>query len=116
MTMRRISLLGATGSIGDSTLDVIMRHPERFEVVALAAHRRWEMLADLCRRHRPLVAALLDVDAALSLERALAGEGLPTRVIAGEAGLFAAATLPEADTVLAAIVGACVLLLNIIYW
>ena len=47
------SLLGATGSIGDSTLDVIARHPDRFEVVALAAHRNGDKLADLCRRHRP---------------------------------------------------------------
>ena len=106
MTIRRVSLLGATGSIGDSTLDVIARHPERFEVVALAAHRRWEKLAALCRLHRPRIAALLDADAARSLERDLAGAGLPTRVVAGEAGLLAAAGLPEADTVLAAIVGA----------
>ena len=106
MTLRKVSLLGATGSIGDSTLDVIARHPERFNVVALAAHRQWEKLAELCRRHRPRVAAMLDVDAARSLERALAGEGLPTRVVAGAAGLTVAATLPEADTVLAAIVGA----------
>ena len=106
MTLRKVSLLGATGSIGASTLDVITRHPERFDVVALAAHRQWEKLAELCRRHRPRVAAMLDVDAARSLERALAGEGLPTRVVAGAAGLTVAATLPEADTVLAAIVGA----------
>ena len=106
MTLRKVSLLGATGSIGASTLDVIARHPERFDVVALAAHRQWEKLAELCRRHRPRVAAMLDVDAARSLERALAGEGLPTRVVAGAAGLTVAATLPEADTVLAAIVGA----------
>jgi len=106
MILRKVSLLGATGSIGASTLDVIARHPERFDVVALAAHRQWEKLAELCRRHRPRVAAMLDVDAARSLERALAGEGLPTRVVAGAAGLTVAATLPEADTVLAAIVGA----------
>ena len=104
--MRRVSLLGATGSIGDSTLDVIARHPDRYQVVALAAHRRWGKLADLCRRHRPLLAAMLDLDAARSLESALAGDGLPTRVVGGEAGLMAAAALPEADTVLAAIVGA----------
>src|SRR5207249_6129985 len=104
--LRRVSLLGATGSIGDSTLDVIARHPDRYQVVALAAHRRWDKLADLCRRYRPRIAALLDVDAARCLERALAGDGLPTRVVAGEAGLCEVATLPEADIVLAAIVGA----------
>ena len=65
--------------------------------------RSWRCSAE---RFRPEVAALLDVDAARSLERALAGRGLPTRVLAGEEGLCAAATLPEADTVLAAIVGA----------
>jgi 1-deoxy-D-xylulose-5-phosphate reductoisomerase len=104
--MRRVSLLGATGSVGDSTLDVIARHPERFEVVALAANRDWEKLAILCRRYRPRLAALRDASAARLLERALAGEGLPTRVVAGDSGLFEAATLSDVDTVLAAIVGA----------
>jgi len=104
--MRRVSILGATGSIGDSTLDVVARHPDRFAVAGLAAHRQWEKLAALCRRFRPQVAALLDADAAHSLERALAGEGLPTRVVAGVEGLSVVATLAEADTVLAAIVGA----------
>jgi len=106
MTMRRLSLLGATGSIGDSTLDVVARHPDRFEVAALAAHGQWQKLARLCRRFRPPVAALLDRDAARALERELAGSGLPTRVLAGAEGVCAAATLADADTVLAAIVGA----------
>jgi 1-deoxy-D-xylulose-5-phosphate reductoisomerase len=106
MTRRTISLLGATGSIGESTLDVVARHPDRFAVAAVTAHRQWERLAELCRRHRPEVAALSDPDAAKALERALAGEGLPTRVVAGEAGLVDAAALPGADTVVAAIVGA----------
>ena len=104
--MRRVSLLGATGSIGASTLDVIARHPQRFEVVALAANRDWEKLAELCRRHRPRLAALRDAGAARSLERALAADGLPTRIVAGDSGLFEAATLSDVDTVLAAIVGA----------
>ena len=99
-------MLGATGSIGDSALDVISRHPDRFGVAALTAHGQWEKLAQLCLRHRPDVAALSDPDAARSLERALAGAGLLTRVLAGAAGLVEAATLGEADTVVAAIVGA----------
>ena len=103
---RKVTLLGATGSIGESTLDVIARHPERFEVTAMAAARNWEKLAALCRRFRPQYAALLDPEAARSLERALAGDGLPTRVMAGPQGLEEVAALPEADTVLAAIVGA----------
>ncbi|MEO8486847.1 MAG: 1-deoxy-D-xylulose-5-phosphate reductoisomerase [Betaproteobacteria bacterium] len=104
--MRRVSLLGATGSIGDSALDVIARHPERYAVVALAAHRNATKLAALCRRFRPSIAALLDLDAARLLECELAASGLPTRVLAGPSGLVEAARCAEADTVLAAIVGA----------
>ncbi|MFO1396940.1 MAG: 1-deoxy-D-xylulose-5-phosphate reductoisomerase [Burkholderiales bacterium] len=104
--MRRVTLLGATGSIGDSTLDVIARHPDRFAVEALAAHSNAGKLAQLCRRFRPRFAALSDVDAARELEASLAREGLATRVLAGPAGLAEVAALPEADTVLAAIVGA----------
>jgi len=104
--MRRVALLGATGSIGDSALDVIARHPERFAVAALAAHRNAAKLGALCRRFRPAVAALLDVEAARTLAADLAGAGLATRVLAGPEGLEAAAALGEADTVLAAIVGA----------
>ncbi len=103
---RVVALLGATGSIGDSTLDVIARHPQRFTVAALAAHRNWEKLAELCRAFRPAYAALHDADAARVLEEVLAREGLPTRVLAGTQGLVEIATLPEVDTVLAAIVGA----------
>ena len=106
MTRRRLTLLGATGSIGDSTLDVVTRHPDRFEVVALAAHRNAGKLLELCRRHRPRVAALHDAERAGELARALAAEGIATRVVAGQAGLCEAASLPEVDTVLAAIVGA----------
>jgi len=104
--MRRVALLGATGSIGDSALDVIARHPGRFAVAALAAHRNAGKLAALCRRFRPSVAALLDVDAARALAADLGRDGLPTRVLAGSDGLEEAASLAEADTVLAAIVGA----------
>jgi len=106
MTRRTLSLLGATGSIGDSTLDVVARHPERFTVAALAAHRNWQKLAGLCQRFRPELAALLDEDAAAMLARELARAGLPTRVVSGVEGLLEAATLPQVDTVLAAIVGA----------
>ena len=95
MIRRKISVLGATGSIGDSTLDVIRRHPERFGVAALTAHGQWEKLAQLCLVHRPDVAVLSDPAAALKLEAALAGARLPTRVLAGEAGLVEAASLAE---------------------
>jgi 1-deoxy-D-xylulose-5-phosphate reductoisomerase len=104
--MRRLALLGATGSIGDSTLDVVARHPERFTVTALAAHSNAAKLAELCRRFRPAYAALSDRNAALQLQKQLAREGVSTRVLAGEEGLSEVAALPEVDTVLAAIVGA----------
>jgi 1-deoxy-D-xylulose-5-phosphate reductoisomerase len=84
MTLRRISILGATGSIGDSVLDVAQRHPGRFAVAALTAHRQWEKLAECCERHRPEVAALSDRRAAANLERALRERGIRTRVLAGD--------------------------------
>ncbi|HVN34551.1 MAG TPA: 1-deoxy-D-xylulose-5-phosphate reductoisomerase, partial [Casimicrobiaceae bacterium] len=64
MKPRAVSVLGATGSIGDSALDVMARHPERFSVTALTAHRHWEKLAQLCVRHRPQLAALTEPAAA----------------------------------------------------
>jgi len=103
---RTLALLGATGSIGDSTLDVVARHPDRFTVAALAAHGNDAKLLALCRRFRPRVAALHDADAAGALARALAAESIPTRVVAGAAGLVEVASMPEVDAVLAAIVGA----------
>ncbi len=106
MTRRKIALLGATGSIGDSALDVAARHPDRFEIVALAAHRNADKLAQLCRVHRPRIAALYDERRARELARTLAIEGIATRIVAGQAGLCEVAALPDVDTVLAAIVGA----------
>ena len=103
---RRLSLLGATGSIGASTLDVVARHPERFGVAALAAHRNWRKLGELCRRFQPDYAVLLDGDAALALAHDIASECPSTRVEAGSEALAAIATLSDVDTVLAAIVGA----------
>jgi 1-deoxy-D-xylulose-5-phosphate reductoisomerase len=103
---RNIAILGATGSIGGSTLDVIARHPDRFAVTALCANRRWEALLELVRRFRPPYAALLDGAAAAELAAAVKRDGLSTRVLQGEAGLCTIAALPEADTVVAAIVGA----------
>jgi 1-deoxy-D-xylulose-5-phosphate reductoisomerase len=106
MTVHRLALLGATGSIGGSTLEVIERHPECFEVVGVAAARNWRKLAAICRRFRPRVAAMLEPEAARALEQALRDEGIATEVLAGTRALRQVAALPEADTVLAAIVGA----------
>ncbi|ABI57201.1 1-deoxy-D-xylulose-5-phosphate reductoisomerase [Alkalilimnicola ehrlichii MLHE-1] len=101
-----LSILGATGSIGTSTLDVVARHPDRFRVRALAAHRDVAGMAGLCRRFRPELAVMADPDAAVALRRQL-GDDLPgVRVAGGEAGLIEAATWPGVDCVVAAIVGA----------
>ena len=102
---RKITILGASGSIGASTLDVIERNPSRFSVAALAAHRQWQALLAQVARFRPPYAALLDVQAARCLEDAVRSEGLPTRVLSGPEGLREVATLPAADTVVTAIVG-----------
>ncbi len=103
--MRHLTLLGATGSIGLSTLDVVRRHPDRFSVHALTASTNVNDMVALCREFRPAVAVMADADAAEQLAQALAD--LPdTRVLAGEAGLIEVAESAEADTVMAAIVGA----------
>ncbi|MCK5865354.1 MAG: 1-deoxy-D-xylulose-5-phosphate reductoisomerase, partial [Marinobacter adhaerens] len=105
MVTRSISVLGATGSIGLSTLDVVRRHPDRFSVYALTASTRAEELAVLCREFRPKVAVMADPEAADVLSKLLAD--LPeTRVFGGLEGLCEVASTPDVDTVMAAIVGA----------
>jgi 1-deoxy-D-xylulose-5-phosphate reductoisomerase len=104
--MRSLTLLGATGSIGASTLDVVARHPDRYRIVCLAAHRNVTKLLELCRRFRPRYAALHEAACANELQRTLRAECIGTRVVAGADALAEMATLPDVDTVLAAIVGA----------
>ena len=104
--MRQLVILGSTGSIGQSTLDVVARHPDRFRIVALAAASRWQELLEQCLRHRPELAVLIDPEGARELAAALKAAGSRTEVLAGEAALATAASLPTADTVMAAIVGA----------
>jgi len=101
-----IAVLGSTGSIGESTLDVVARHADRFRVVALGAHRNVEKLLGQCRRLMPEVAAVADPQAARQLDSRLRFEGLPTRVLGGEEALAEIAALPAAHYVMAAIVGA----------
>lgn len=101
-----VVILGATGSIGASTLDVLARHPDRYRVHALTAQRNAERLLDLCAVHRPRYAVLGDAGAAATLRRAVAERGLDTEVLEGEAALVQVAADPAADTVMAAIVGA----------
>ena len=108
--MKGIALLGATGSIGGSTLDVLARHPDRYRVEALTANRDVAGMAELCTRLKPRVAAMGEAGAATRLARELAATGCATEVLAGVDGLVAAATLDGVDTVVAAIVGAAGLL------
>jgi len=105
-----IAILGSTGSVGVSTLDVVRRNPGKFRVEGLTANTSVESLAAQCREFRPRVAAVADEAAARSLAMELRAAGLPTDVVCGPPGLLAVAALAEAETVVAAIVGAAGLL------
>lgn len=108
--MKGIGILGATGSIGISTLDVVGRHPDLYRVVALTANRDAERLAEQCRCHRPSFAVLADDRAAERLRYLLADMSGAPEVLAGPGALAQVAALPEVDIVMAAIVGAAGLL------
>ncbi|MBK1644376.1 1-deoxy-D-xylulose-5-phosphate reductoisomerase [Thiocapsa imhoffii] len=101
-----VTVLGSTGSVGVSTLDVLSRHSEQFRVVALSAHRDSARMAEQCRRYRPLVAVMVDEEAARDLRERLADRPEGPRILAGRAALETVATLPETHYVMAAIVGA----------
>ena len=103
---RGVAILGSTGSVGEHTLDVIARHPDRFHVLALGAHRNAEKLAEQALRFSVPIVALADVTAARRLEQMLRERGAATRVLAGAEALEQIASLPEVDSVMAAIVGA----------
>ena len=103
---QRLAILGATGSVGVSTLDVVARHPERFEVFALTAHSRVDELEAQCLYWKPRFAVLGDASAANDLQRRLRFQGLATEVLSGDAALCELAAHPEVTTVMAAIVGA----------
>lgn len=97
-----VSILGSTGSIGRQTLDVLSHLPE-IRVGALTAGTSVERMAEQCRRFRPALAVMATREAAEALSESIAG--LPTKISFGEAGLIAAASLPEADCVITAVVG-----------
>ncbi|APE97621.1 1-deoxy-D-xylulose-5-phosphate reductoisomerase [Pseudomonas putida] len=103
---QRITVLGATGSIGLSTLDVIARHPDRYQAFALSGYSRVDELLALCVRHRPAFAVVPSAEAAARLRASLAAAGCATEVLEGEAGLCQVASAAEVDAVMAAIVGA----------
>lgn len=103
---QQVTVLGATGSVGLSTLDVIARHPDLYQVFALTGFTRQSELLALCVRHSPRFAVLPTQEAARKLQDDLAAAGLDTRVLMGEGGLCEVAAHPQVDAVLAAIVGA----------
>jgi len=103
---RKITLLGSTGSIGDSTLDVVARHPEDFSVYALTAHRNGGKLVGQCLQFMPEVAVVGDAQTAAQVESALRAAGSHTRVMHGKQALVDVSQDGGCDTVVAAIVGA----------
>lgn len=105
-SVQQVTVLGATGSIGLSTLDVIARHPERYQVFALTGFSRLAELQVLCVRHRPRYAVVPDAESALELQNHLRAAGLETEVLVGEEGLCAVSADKAVDCVMAAIVGA----------
>jgi 1-deoxy-D-xylulose-5-phosphate reductoisomerase len=105
MGRQRLTILGSTGSVGSNTLDVVARHRERFEVVALTARNQTETLFAQCLEHRPRFAVMLDAGAAKDLRRRLRGAGVKCEVREGVEALEEMASLAGVDTVMAAIVG-----------
>ena len=106
MRKQRITVLGSTGSVGVSTLDVMARHPDRFEVFALSAATKVDVLLAQCARWRPRFAVMVSAPHAAALTAELLKNDLPTRVLSGAAGLLEIAAHDEVDAVMAAIVGA----------
>lgn len=104
--MQGLTILGSTGSIGTSTLDVVARHPDKFQVIALTANRQVDVLLKQCLQFKPLYAVLLDDAAATQLRSLIKDAGLSTQVLHGVAALEQVCVLPEVTAVMAAIVGA----------
>ena len=106
MTQQVLTILGSTGSIGESTLDVVSRYPEKFRVFALAGHRQVDKLAAQCKQFRPEYAVVGDADHAAELEKKLKQEGISTQVLYGSQALIDVASADEVSGVMCAIVGA----------
>ncbi|MBW3990346.1 1-deoxy-D-xylulose-5-phosphate reductoisomerase [Neisseria meningitidis] len=106
MTPQVLTILGSTGSIGESTLDVVSRHPEKFRVFALAGHKQVEKLAAQCQTFRPEYAVVADAEHAARLEALLKRDGTATQVLHGAQALVDVASADEVSGVMCAIVGA----------
>ena len=103
---QRVTVLGSTGSIGKNTLDVIARHPERFEVFALSASTQTDLLLAQCAQFRPRYAVMASAPHARDLAEKIQSNGLPTQVLQSQDALEIIASHAEVDSVMAAIVGA----------
>ena len=103
---RRVVVLGSTGSIGVNTLDVMARHPQQFEAFALTASTNVKVMLEQCIRHRPQFAVMVNPVQARELKAGLAAAQVVTQVLDGPAALEWVSEHPDADTVMAAIVGA----------
>ena len=101
--MKKLAVLGSTGSIGRQTLDVVRFHPEDFQVVALAANRNVDLLEKQVREFKPLLAVMGQKEAAQDLKVRLADTGV--RILSGMEGLIEMAGMPESDILVTAIVG-----------
>ena len=106
MKKQRLAVLGSTGSIGGNTLDVVARHPDRFEVVALTAATQVDAMLAQCEQFRPRVAVMASAPHAAELAEKIKQKGLPTQVDQASDALEKVASSGEVDTVMAAIVGA----------
>ena len=106
MSRQRVAVLGSTGSIGTNTLDVLARHPDRFEVIALTAATQVDRMLAQCERFRPRVAAMASEPHAKELAQKIKQKGLPTQVESAQAAIEDIASSDEVDAVMAAIVGA----------
>ena len=106
MSVKKVAILGSTGSIGVNTLDVIRAHPDRFKVVALTAAKQVDLLAEQCAEFKPTIAVVANADGAARLSKILLEKKMNTQVLHGPQALVSAVTESDCDTVMAAIVGA----------
>jgi len=104
--MKGICILGATGSIGVNTLDVIARHPDKYKIIALSANRQTDRMFEQCEKYQPEYAVMVDENATEELKQKLSAVNSKTKVLSGNDGLETIASLPQVDEVRAAIGGA----------
>ena len=105
-----VTVLGATGSIGDSTLDIIAQHSDKFDLFAVSGNQRIDKLAEICKRFKPIYAVTVDRLAAECLEKRIKLDSLDTKVIYGEDAFHSVCSHPDVDVVVTGIVGAAGLL------